>query len=341
MVGLPFVDEVDSEMDRRTFIGSVAGSLLAAPLAAQAQESAIPVIGLLVPSGISEKGYVMAAFRRGLTETGYVEGKNVAIEFRRAEGHYDKLPALAADLVSRHVAVLVATGGVASARAAKAATSTIPILFFGVTDPVGSSLVESLGRPGGNITGVSILDLELLAKRVELLHEMVPRATVIALLVNPANNRGAESNAREAQEATHSLGLQLHVLQARSEQDFDAAFATLVQLRVGALVVASDLFLSSRGKLIAGLAARHAVPTMFEARDSVAAGALMSYGPNLSEAYRQVGIYTGKILNGAKPADLPVLQPTTFELVINMKTAKEIGLTIPQSLLLRADEVIQ
>ena len=328
-------------MDRRAFVAGVAGGLLVAPLAARAQKSAIPVIGILVPSGISENSYVMVAFRRGLSETGYIEGKNVAIEFRRAEGHYDRLPALAADLVSRHVAVLVTTGGGVSARAAKAATSTIPILFFGVSDPESGGLVESLGRPGGNITGVTILDLQLVAKRVELLHEMVPKATVIALLVNPEGKRGAEGEAEEAQKATHLLGLQLHVVRARSEQDFDAAFATLIQLRVGALVVMSDIFLSSRGKLIAGLAARHALPTMFEARDSVAAGGLMSYGPDLSEAYRQLGSYAGKILNGAKPADLPVLQPTKVELVINLKTAKALGITIPQSLLLRADEVIQ
>jgi putative ABC transport system substrate-binding protein len=327
-------------MDRRTFIGSIAGGLLVVPIAARAQKSAIPVIGLLVPSGVSENSYVMVALRRGLSETGYVEGKNVAIEFRRAEGHYDQLPGMAADLVSRHAAILVTFGGSVSARAAKAATSTIPIVFVGVFDPVGAGLVESLGRPGGNVTGVSILSAPLGAKRVELLHEMVPKATVIALLVNP-DNRGAEASAIDSQEATRSLGLQLHVLRVRSEQDFDAAFATLVQLRVGALVVMSDIFLSSRGKLIAGLAVRHAVPTMFEARDSVAAGGLMSYGTNLSETYRQVGIYTGRILNGAKPADLPVLQPTTFELVINRRTAKALGLTIPQRLLVRADEVIE
>jgi putative ABC transport system substrate-binding protein len=327
-------------MDRRTFIGSIAGGLLVVPIAARAQKSAIPVIGLLVPSGVSENSYVMVALRRGLSETGYVEGKNVAIEFRRAEGHYDQLPGMAADLVSRHAAILVTFGGSVSARAAKAATSTIPIVFVGVFDPVGVDLVESLGRPGGNVTGVSVLSAPLAAKRVELLHEMIPKATVIALLVNP-DNPGAGSSARNSQEATRSLGLRLHVLRARSEQDFDAAFATLVQLRVGALVVMGDIFLSSRGKLIAGLAVRHAVPTMFEARDSVAAGGLMSYGPNLSETYRQVGIYTGRILNGAKPADLPVLQPTTFDLVINRRTAKALGLTIPRSLLVRANEVIE
>jgi putative ABC transport system substrate-binding protein len=327
-------------MDRRTFIGSIAGGLLVVPFAARAQQSAIPVIGLLIPAGVGENSYVMVALRRGLSETGYVEGKNVAIEFRRAEGHYDQLPALAADLVSRHVAILVTFGGGVSARADKAATSTIPIVFVGVFDPVGLSLVESLGRPGGNVTGVSILSAPLAPKRVELLHEMVPKATVIALLVNP-DNQGAEDSARDSREATRSLGLKLHVLRARSEQDFDAAFANLIQLRVGALVVMGDIFLSSRGKLIAGLAVRHAVPTMFEARDSVAAGGLMSYGPNLSEIYRQVGIYTGRILNGAKPADLPILQPTTFELVINRRTAKALGLTIPKRLLVRADDVIE
>jgi putative tryptophan/tyrosine transport system substrate-binding protein len=325
-------------MDRRTFIGSVAGGLLAAPFAVYAQKLASPVIGLLIPAGLNADSSAMLAFGRGLSESGYVEGKNVRIEIRRADGRYDQLPALAADLVNRHVAVVVTTGGGISARAAKAATSTIPILFIGVANPVAGGFVESLARPGGNITGVTILDIELIAKRVELLHEMVPKATVIALLVNPDNTRGAEASASNALAATHSLGLQLHVLQARTEQDIHAAFATLAQLHVGGLIVMADIFLSSRGDLIPGLAARYAMPTLFESRASgVTAGGLMSYGPDYPDAYRQLGMYAGKMLNGAKPAELPVLQPTKFELVINTRTAKALGLTIPQSLLVRAE----
>jgi putative tryptophan/tyrosine transport system substrate-binding protein len=330
-------------MDRRTFIGSVAGGLLAAPLAARAQKTATAVIGYLsagspnfLPSG------AVAAVRQGLNETGYVEGKNVAIEFRWAENHYDRLPALAADLVSRRVAVLVTFGGAVSARAAKSATSTIPIVAMGVSDPVGLGFAESLGRPGGNLTSVGIQGGALLAKRMQLLHEMAPKATVVAMLLNP-DNAGAEFDISAAQDASRSLGEQLHILRARTEQDIDAAFATLVQLRVRALLVASDPFLASlsRRKQIVGLAARHAVPAVYEYRGFADDGGLMSYGPNLFEVYRQAGIYAGKILNGAKAGDLPALNPTKFELVINMKTAKALGLTIPQSLLLRADDVIQ
>jgi putative ABC transport system substrate-binding protein len=323
-------------MDRRTFIGNVAGGLLAAPLAARAQKRAMPVIGFLSLASPAPWTSYVAGFRRGLNEAGYVEGKNVAIEFRWAEGHHDRLPALAADLVSRHVAVLVATGGPGPARAAKAVTSTIPIVFTGASDPVESGLVTSLGRPGGNVTGVSVFSVELMAKRLELLHELVPKATVIAMLVNP-NNAGAESYARVALEATRSLGQQLHVLSARTEQEIDAAFARLAQLRADALVVAPDPFFNVRREQIVGLAARRAVPAIFDFREFAAAGGLMSYGPSLSEVYRQAGIYTGKILDGAKPGDLPVLQPTNVELVINQKTAKAFGLTIPQSLRVLAE----
>jgi putative tryptophan/tyrosine transport system substrate-binding protein len=326
-------------MDRRTFIGSVAGGLLAAPIVARAQKPAMPVIGFLFMIAPDRDSLlVLPGFQAGLAETGYIEGKNVAIEYRWAEFHYDRLPALAADLVSRHVAVLVAGGG--TALVAKTATSTIPIVFVDQSDPVGIGLVASLGRPGGNATGATTFAVDLDAKRLELLHELVPKASLIALLVNP-DRATAEPQAREAQQAARSLGLQLRVLSARTEQEIDAAFATFVQLRPGALLVSSDLFLDSRREQIIGLAARHAVPTIFELRHLVAAGGLMSYGPSLSEAFRQMGIYTGKILHGAKPADLPVLQPTKFELVINLKTAKALGLTVPQSLLLRADEVIQ
>jgi putative tryptophan/tyrosine transport system substrate-binding protein len=325
-------------MRRRDFIAQLGGAAIAWPLAACTQKPAMPVIGVLdsLSPGM-DNPQVVPGFRAGLAETGYVEGKNVAIETRWAEGHYDRYPALAADLVSRHVAVLVGGGG--NEIALVAATSTIPIVFVVQSDPVASGLVASLGRPGGNATGVTTFAVDLDAKRLELLHELVPKASLIALLVNP--DPTAEPQAREAQKAARSFGLQLQVLSARTEQEIDAAFATFVQLRPGALLVGSDPFFDSRREQIIGLAARYAVPTIFELREFVAAGGLMSYGPSLFEAVRQQGIYTGKILNGATPADLPVLQPTKFVLVINMKTAKALDITIPQSLLLRADEVIQ
>ena len=327
-------------MDRRKFIGGVASGLLVTPLAARAQEPAIPVIGFLYAASPAQWTPYVAAFRQGLNEAGYVEGKNVAIEYRWAGSHFDRLPALAADLVSRHVAVLITGGAELGARAAKAATSTIPIVFTGGSDAVASGLVASLGRPGGNVTGVSIFAHELVAKRMELLHELAPKATLIAILVNP-DNPASESYVRQAQEAARSFGQQLHVLRARTDHDIDAAFATIVQLRAGALIDAPDFFFNIRRQQIVELAARHAVPAIYEFREFVTAGGLMSYGPSLSEVYRQAGIYTGKILSGAKPADLPILQPTKVELVINLKTAKALGLTIPQSVLLRADEVIQ
>jgi len=327
-------------MDRRVFIGRVAGGVLAAPLATRAQTPAMPVIGFLSSVSPAQWSPFVAAFRQGLNEAGYVEGKNVAIEFLWAEGQFDRLPALAADLVSRHVAIIVATGGSRSGLAAKAATSTIPIVFGTGGDPVEQGLVPSLGRPGGNATGVSIFTSDLMTKRLELLHELVPTATEIALVVNP-NSEAAELEMRKAQQQVRSYGQRIRVLRASTEQEIDAAFATFAQLRPGGLIIAPNPVLNARREQFVALAARYSVPAIYEGRESAAAGGLMSYGPSLADAYRQVGIYTGRILKGAKPADLPVLQPTKFELVINLKTAKALGLTIPQPLLLRADEVIR
>src|ERR1700694_5867667 len=304
-------------MKRRDLLAMLGGVVIAWPLAARAQKTAIPVIGYLSAGSPNFlPGGTLAAVRQGLNETGYVEGKNVAIELRWAENHYDRLSALAADLGSLHVAVLVTFGGGVSARAAKAATSTIPIVAMGLSDPVSMGFAESLGRPGGNLTSVGILGNDLTAKRLELLHEMAPKATAIAVLLNP-DNAGAERDTREAQDASRSLRQQLHVLRARTEQDIDAAFAPLVQLRVHALLVASDPFFYFQHKQIIGLAARHAVPAIFEERSWVTADGLMTDGPILFEVYRQAGIYAGNILNGAKPGDLPVLNPAKFELIIN------------------------
>jgi putative ABC transport system substrate-binding protein len=327
-------------MDRRAFIGRVAGGVLAAPLATRAQTSSMPVIGFLGSESPAQWAPFVAAFRKGLSETGYVEGKNVAIEFRWAEGRNDRVPALAADLVRRQVAVIFTTGAGGGARAAKAATSTIPIVFTVSRDPVELGYVASLGHPGGNLTGINFFAGELVEKRLELLHALVPKATVIAVIVNPSGTP-IESRVQKLQETARTMGLQLRLLNATNEQEIDAAFATFVQLRPGALLVDSDVFFNARRAQFVALAARHAVPAIYEVRDYVAAGGLMSYGASLAEAYRLAGTYASKILNGAKPADLPIMQSTKIELVINAKTAKALGLTIPQSLLLRADEVIQ
>jgi putative ABC transport system substrate-binding protein len=329
-------------MRRRDF-GSLLGGMAAfttwsPPLSAQ--QKATPVIGYLhggAPGPFADR---VANFREGLRETGYVEGQNLAIEYRWAEGDFDRLPALAADLVGRNVNVIVAAGGPPAAHAAKEATSTIPIVFVSGDDPVGEGLVASLARPGGNLTGVSFLTVELSPKRFELISELVPQAKVIALLVNP-NIPTTVRMMPAVQEAARAKGVQLHILKASTESEIDAAFASVVQRQAGALVVSADPFFASRREQIVALAARHAVPAIYEYRQFATAGGLISYGASILAVHRQLGIYAGKILKGAKPADLPVVQPTTFELVINLKTAKALGLTIPPSILSRADEVIE
>jgi putative ABC transport system substrate-binding protein len=310
------------------------------PFALRAQQKPMPVIGILNTGPAGPAGPFDAAIRQGLSETGYVEGQNLAVEYRGAEGQYDRLPALAAELVGRKVDVIVSTGGTPTALAAKSATSTIPIVFRTGGEAVELGLVASLARPGGNLTGVSMLTDELTPKRLELLSELVPQARVIALLVNP-NNASSERFIRDVQEAARVKGLQLTILKAGSASEIDAAFATFVPLHAGALVVGTDPFLSSRREQLVALASRHAVPAIYAWREFAASGGLISYGSSLTAAFRLVGIYAGKILNGAKPADLPVQQPTRFELVVNLNTAKALGLTVPPSILARADEVIE
>jgi putative ABC transport system substrate-binding protein len=329
-------------MKRREFItliGGAAAPSLLWPLAARAQQSGpMPVIGFLGGSSLAERRPLLTAFRQALTEAGFVEGQNVAIEYRWAEGQYDDLPALAAELVRRQVAVLVAGDG-PSALAAKAATTTIPIVFNTGIDPVQVGLVTSLNRPGGNLTGVNMIAGPLPAKQLGLLHDLVPAAT-IAVLINP-NNANAERDAATVQDAARAVGVQIVVTRAVVEADFESVFAILARERAGALLVNSDVFFTSRRDQSVALAARQALPLMSSWREFVVAGALISYGPSISAAYRQIGLYTGKILKGAKPADLPVVQPTAFELVINLKTAKMLGLNVPLHLQQLADEVIE
>ena len=325
-------------MRRRRLLALVAGAAALSPLDMRAQQKAVPMIGYLGTSSTEASATYRAVFRQGLSETGHVEGQNVTIEYRWAEGEYDRLPALAADLVGRKVDV-IATFGLPSALAAKSATSTIPIVFS-VGDPVDLGLVASLARPGGNLTGVSTMAPELSPKRLELLTELVPQVGVIALLVNP-NNSNTERTIGDMQEAARAKGVKLHILKAGTESEIDGAFATLVQLHTGALVVGGDPFFGNRREQLVALAARHAVPTIYQSREFTEAGGLISYGSSFTAAFRQVGIYAGKILKGVKPGDLPVQQPTTFELVVNLKTAKTLGLTVPPSILARADEVIE
>jgi putative ABC transport system substrate-binding protein len=324
-------------MRRREFITLLGCAGVACPLAAHAQQPAMPVIGFL-HSGSASPPH--AAFHRGLNETGYVDGRSVRIDYRYAGGDYDGLPAVAADLVRRQVAVLAASGGVHTALAAKAATATIPIVFANGSDPVKFGLVASLNRPGGNATGVSFFTAQLEGKRLGLLRELVPQATAIAALVNPAN-ANADNQSKELKEAARTLGLQLHVLNAGSEREIETAFATLTQIRAGALAVASDPFLFARRQQLIALAARHAVPAIYEWREFAEAGGLVSYGTSLTEAYHQAGSYAGRILKGEKPSDLPVVQTTKFEFVINLTAAKVLGLDVPPGLSARADEVIE
>jgi putative ABC transport system substrate-binding protein len=329
-------------MNRRQLILGI-GGLISAPIAVRAQQRAMLVIGFLhggISTSPGPNTANVAAFRQGLSETGYVEGQNVVIEYRWAEGQEDRLPALAADLVGRKVAVIAAAGSLPPVRAAKSATSTIPIVFMGISDPVGNGLVASLARPDGNLTGISIMSTELMAKRLELVSDLLPHAKVIALLVNP-NLSFTESVVRAVQEAASVKGVQLHILKASTESEIDAAFANLVQLHAGGLVVEADQFFGSQREQLVALTARHAVPAIYPWRSATVAGGLISYGASLESNYRQAGTYVGRILKGATPADLPVPQPTTFELVVNLKTAQALGLTVPPSILARADEVIE
>jgi putative ABC transport system substrate-binding protein len=327
-------------LKRRDFITLLGGAVAAWPLAARGQQPNVPVIGFL--NQASADGYrpMVAAFRQGLQESGYVDGQNVTIEYRWAEGRTDRLPEMAADLVHRQVTVIAATTTPA-ALAAKAATTTIPIVFEGGGDPVQLGLVANLNRPGGNVTGVTQLSTVVAAKRLELLHELVPTARAVAFLVNPADLAVAEPQVRDSQAAAHTLGLNLHVLNASTESDFDAVFARLIQLRVGGLVIGSQAFFAARSEQVAALALRHAVPTIASYRRFVAAGGLASYGGSVTDSYRLAGVYTGRILKGEKPADLPVQQGTKVELYINLKTAKALGITVPLPLSGRADELIE
>jgi putative tryptophan/tyrosine transport system substrate-binding protein len=329
-----------NQLRRREFITLLGGTAATWPLATRAQQPAMPVVGYLWSGAADPTTGFLAAFQQGLGQLGYVEGRNVGLEYRWAEGQSDRLPALAADLVRRQVAVIAAVGGSAPAQAAKAITTAIPIVFVSGDDPVEAGLVSTLSRPGGNVTGISWIASALEAKRLGLLHEVAPKGAAIAVLVNP-DFPGAKAQLKEAEEAARERGLRIQVLKASSERDLDAIFATLVEQRAGSLLVSPNpLFIAKREQIVA-LAARHRIPTIYYAREYVVAGGLMSYGTNVVEAFRQAGIYTGRILKGDKPADLPVWQPTKFEFVINLKTARTLGLAFPPGVLAIADEVIE
>jgi ABC-type uncharacterized transport system substrate-binding protein len=326
-------------MRRREFIGLL-GVATAWPVATRAQQSAMPVVGFLNSGSPDTFAHLVTAFRQGLKDAGYIEGQNVAIEYRWAEGRYDQLPVLAADLVKRQVSVIAATGGEQSAVAAKAATTSIPIVFIAGGDPVTQGLVSSLNRPGANLTGVFFLTGAIESKRLGLLRELVPNTAIIGVLLNP-NSPAAELELQDIPDAARAIGQRIVILEAGNERDIDAAFASLVQRQIGALLVASDPFFSNRRDQIVALATQYSLPTIYFSREFAAAGGLMSYGANLADAFRQAGIYTGRILKGEKPADLPVMQPTKFELVVNLKTAGSLGLTVPPSLVALANEVIE
>jgi putative tryptophan/tyrosine transport system substrate-binding protein len=326
-------------MDRRAFIGCVAGSIIAVPLAARAQQPAMPVIGFL--GSASPNARSVAAFRQGLSEAGLVEGQNVAIEYRWAEESFDRFPEFAAELVRRRVRVIAAPGSTTAALAAKAATGTIPIVFGVSEDPVKLGLVASLARPGGNATGINYFTAEIVAKRLGLLHELLPRAARVAVLLNPANVTNTQRTLQEVEAAARAMALQIQTFNASTISEIDSSFAALARWQPDAVFVAPDSFYNTRREQLSKLAAHHAIPAVYAVRNYVEAGGLMSYGPNIAAMFHKVGAYTGKILNGKKPEDLPVEQVAKFELVINLKTAKTLGLTIPPSLLLRADDVIQ
>ena len=328
-------------MNRREYLCGLTVGTVAAPFAAEARQAVMPVIG--VRHGVSARHWTdrMAGFHRGLAEAGFVEGRNVSIEYRWAEDQFDRLPAMAAELVSRRVRVISTGAPDVAIRSAMGATNTIPIVFMTASDPVRAGFVSNLGRPEGNITGVTLIAAELSAKRMELLHEIAPAATRVALLVNPNNPGLMQDNIQQLSAALHSLGLEMLVVKAGSESEIESAFATAVQQRAKAMHIGADAYLSSRSPQVSSLALRYGLPTSSESREGVAAGLLMSYGQSHSEVFRQLGLYVGRILKGARPAELPVLQPTKLELVINLKTSKALGLTLPRALLLRADEIIE